>query len=357
MKKIYLTLGLGALFLGANAQQRTAKSYKAESTINAAIENSVLGKTAATTATLAPASLLTGGCAVTGTLSGLAMYSNSPDPGYLFGTNTFTVAQGPTTFTLSFNKAAQKYAVTGSGVTVTNVLVLAGRAKSNAGTSVVTSKIYSEDAATKGPSTQVGVAATKALNTFTTGTTYNVFTFGTPVAVSAGNFFASVESPALGGASRDTLGIYSTRFGCSSTDTLAWFNTSVIAPAVQDLGWASVKAGLTGNASNVDLAIFPVLSIPTGLNSVTKGDLTLSAAFPNPAANEISINFGLSQSSKVEIEIYDLTGKMVNIIKLDNLETGNHTTKVNTASLNAGVYMYSVKSENTKMFSKFTVAK
>jgi hypothetical protein len=354
MKKIYLTLGLGFLILGASAQQKVAKSLTAESTISLPVL-AFESKTSATS-TLSPVSLTASGCAATGSLAGIAMYSNSPDPGYLFGTNTFTVLQQGFTFTLSFNKAAQKYAVTGTGVSVTNVLVLAGKAKSNAATSLVTCKIYSEDLATKSPSVQIGVASTKALSSFTTGSTYNVFTFGTPVPLSAGNFFASVEAPALGGATNDTLGIYSTRIGCSSIDTLAWFNTTVIGLG-QDLGWSSVKAGLLGNTSDLDLAIFPVIDISTGLNSVSKGNLTLLAAFPNPANNDITINFGLNQSSKVEIEIYDVTGKMVNSIKLDNLEAGNHSSKINTSNLNAGVYMYSVKSDNAKMFSKFTIAK
>jgi hypothetical protein len=55
--------------------------------------------------------------------------------------------------------------------------------------------------------------------------------------------------------------------------------------------------------------------------------------------------------------VFDVTGKLVNSVKLDNLEAGNHATKLNTSSLNAGVYMYSVKSDNAKMFSKFTISK
>jgi hypothetical protein len=49
--------------------------------------------------------------------------------------------------------------------------------------------------------------------------------------------------------------------------------------------------------------------------------------------------------------------KWLTLVKLDNLEAGNHTSKVNTSNLNAGVYMYSVKSDNAKMFSKFTISK
>ena len=81
------------------------------------------------------------------------------------------------------------------------------------------------------------------------------------------------------------------------------------------------------------------------------------AAFPNPATNEVSINYSLNKSGKVEIDIYDVTGKMFNTIKSDNLEIGNHSSNINVSNFNAGVYMYSVKSENAKMYSKFTIVK
>ena len=363
MKKIYLTLSLMALVLGANAQQKIAKSLTASATINLPVA-SFDAKTAATS-TLTPASVQLGGCAPPTTgLGGVVYYSTAQYTatptytqdarGYAFGTDVTYFTQGATTYTIATDLCAQKYNVTGTGVTVTNVLIFAGKAKSINPNSLISAKIYSEDGTTKAPNAQIGVTATKALSTFTTGgASPNVLTFSTPVPVTAGNFFAAVQSPIIGGANKDTLAILSTKLGCSSTDSLSWTHT-VYNPAVISPTWNSVVSNF---GANVDILIFPVIDISTGLNSVTKGDLTLLAAFPNPANSEISINFGLIQSSKVEIEIYDVTGKIVNTIKLDNLEAGNHTSKINTSNLNDGVYMYSIKSENAKMFSKFTVVK
>ena len=361
MKKIYLTLGLGALLLGANAQQNFTKVLTASPLINVPSTSSL--SKAASTSTLTPASFQTGGCVLTGTNSGIVYYSSAQYTttatytidarGYSFGTDVTYFTQGATTYTINNTTAAQKYNVTGTGITVTDVLVLAGKAKSSAGTTMINAKIFSENATTKAPNAQMGVTAMKALNTFTTGTSYNVLTFGTPVSITAGNFFAAIESPSIGGATKDTLAILSSKLGCSSTDSLSWtyvtYNPAVVAPA-----WGSV---ISNFGSNLDLAIFPVLNITTGLSSVSKGDLTLSAAYPNPANNEVAINFALSQASKVQIEIYDVTGKLVKTSKLDNLESGNHTTKLDVSNLNGGVYMYSVQSENAKMFSKFTVTK
>lgn len=366
MKKIYLALGFGLLILGANAQQKAAPVLTANPVKKAVLLNDGSVAKTATTSTLMPSTFNTGGCATN--TANVVYYSswNSASTaqytveavGYSFGTNntTYTLsasiatALGTPTITDVVDRAAQKYNVTGN-VSVTDVIVATAIAE---GTGLVSAKIYSENAATKGPDTQIGTTATKALSTFTG---YDAITFGTPVPLSAGNFFASIESPAIGGAGQDTLAILSTIAGCSSTDSLSWqFHVAspAAAAAVITPGWASVKVDF---GVNLDLLIFPVIDIPTGLNSVTKGNLTLLAAFPNPATNDITINFGLNQSSKVEIEVYDVTGKLVNSVKLDNLEAGNHSSKVNTSNLNSGVYMYSVKSENAKMYSKFTIAK
>lgn len=363
MKKTLLSAIVIATSMGAFAQQKITNSLTASSTINLPAD-AFLGKTA-TSSTLTPLSVQTGGCATSTTSTGglvyysTAQYTATPTytqdaRGYAFGTDATYFTQGGTTYTVTTDMSAQKYNVTGSGVSVTDVLILAGNAKSNTSTALIRAKIFSENNATKAPNAQIGVTATKALNTFTTGVSSpNVLSFITPVPVSAGNFFAAVQSPIIGGVNKDTLAILSTKLGCSSTDSLSWTYT-IYNPAGPSPSWRSVKSRF---GSNLDIMIYPVISITTGLNSVTKGDLTLLAAFPNPADNEISINFGLIQSSKVEIEIYDITGKIVNTIKLDKLESGSHTSKINTASLNAGVYMYSVKSENAKMFSKFTIAK
>jgi hypothetical protein len=363
MKKTLLSAIIIATSIGAFAQQKITKSLTASSTINLPAD-AFLAKTA-TSSTLTPASVQTGGCATSTTSTGgvvyysTAQYTATPTytqdaRGYAFGSDATYYTTGGTTYTVTTDMSAQKYNVTGTGVSVTDVLILAGKAKSNGTTSMVNAMIFSENTTSKTPNAQIGVTATKALNTFTTGfSSPNVLTFSTPVPVSAGNFFAAVHSPIIGGVNNDTLAILSTKFGCSSTDSLSWTYT-VYNPAALAPSWSSVNANF---GSNLDIMIFPVINIAAGLNSITKGDLTLLAAYPNPADNEISINFGLNQSSKVEIEIYDLTGKIVNTLKLDKLESGNHTSKINTSILNAGVYMYSVKSENAKMFSKFTITK
>jgi hypothetical protein len=298
--------------------------------------------------TLMPASVMTGGCAVgTNTvLAGLVYYSIDHiapmDSGYYFGTGKFPVSGANVT------EIAQKYPSGTSGLSVTNVLTLAGKAH---GTTATTSaKIYSETAGTLVPNAVLGTSTALSMSAYSA-SGYNNYSFGTPVVVAPNvKFFASITIPAFGGADLDTMAILSTKLGCSSTDSLSWMD-------IPPYGWHNVKS-LFG--SNLDLMIFPVVTITTtGLNVYSKGDVNLYAASPNPANNAININFSLNNASKVDIEVIDLTGKIVKSIKGNEVFSSDnkHTVSVDVTNLESGSYFYSINANGTKLFSKFVVAK
>jgi hypothetical protein len=188
--------------------------------------------------------------------------------------------------------------------------------------------------------------------TFTVGN-YTSFHFATPVNVSAGNFFAAVTVPAFGGADHDTLSILCTQLGqCPPAGS---DSASAIKLGAPVNAWYLVKVGF---GENGDLMIFPVISIANSVSNVTRGNLSLYAASPNPAVNSVDINFSLENPSKVEIEVYDLTGKLVKSIKnSDSFSMGKHAVSVDISSLESGTYMYSINASGNKMFSKFVVTK
>lgn len=301
--------------------------------------------------TLMPGSaMLPSGCAVatpTTSLSGFVFYRvdavNPKDSGYFFGTNIFPFAG--TTLT----DIAQKYPSGTAGLTVTNVLTWA--AKAHGTTATTSANIYDEDITTAAPNAVLGTSTPIAMAAYST-SQYNNYVFATPVTVAPNvNFFASITIPTFGGTDADTMAIVSTKFGCStSADSLSWMNIS-------PYGWFPVN-GLFG--ANLDLMIWPVVSIPTsGTIAYTKGSVSLYAASPNPANNTVNINFSLANASKVEIEVIDITGKTVKTIK--NNETfssnGKHSVAIDVTNLESGSYFYSINANGTKMFSKFVVTK
>lgn len=67
--------------------------------------------------------------------------------------------------------------------------------------------------------------------------------------------------------------------------------------------------------------------------------ITASQVYPNPATNDVFVSFNLKSSSNFKIEIYDLSGRMVQSSIENNLPAGTHLINQNIESLSQGFYM------------------
>ena len=356
MIKKLLSIALVVVAVSANAQQfKKSANYKGEQ-LNASVSSRLAGgnQVLNTIDTLQPASIMSGGCAVgTNTaIAGFASYrwdlNAVKDSGYIFGTGIFPFTG------VTVTDIAQRYNSGSVGLTVTNVLTWA--AKASGGTATTTASIYDEDATFLSPGTSLGSSSPIAMSAYVqsnNATALNNYVFSTPVSVAANkNFFVTISIPAMGGANHDSMSIVTSRFGCpTTTDSLSWMNLGAF-------GWYSTINGVFG--SNLDIMMWPVVSIPTtGVVAYSKGDLNLYAASPNPTSNSININFTLNNPSKVDIDVVDVTGKLVKSVK--GTETfsaaGKHSVTLDVTSLESGSYFYSVTANGTKLFSKFVVTK
>lgn len=66
-------------------------------------------------------------------------------------------------------------------------------------------------------------------------------------------------------------------------------------------------------------------------------------AYPNPFNPNTVIPFKLSESGKVKIEVFDVTGRMVSVLTNQVYNAGSHSVQFNASNLASGIYM--VKSE------------
>jgi hypothetical protein len=131
--------------------------------------------------------------------------------------------------------------------TVTGVVVGVIK-KGTLGTSTCAVNIYSKGADNL-PATLLGTSETKLLSSITT--TWNTFTFATPVAVT-GDFFATLVLPTNAG---DTLVVLSTKGTCMGPDSSAvekWFD----AASTPTSGYQYLKSGWGFNG---DLCLYTIL--------------------------------------------------------------------------------------------------
>ena len=68
--------------------------------------------------------------------------------------------------------------------------------------------------------------------------------------------------------------------------------------------------------------------------------------YPNPFNPVTNISFDLPEESSVQIQIYDIQGKLVSTLVNETMDKGNYSVSFNSNQLPSGVYFYRLKTEN-----------
>lgn len=89
-------------------------------------------------------------------------------------------------------------------------------------------------------------------------------------------------------------------------------------------------------------------------NSFLANSLSL---FPNPANEKATVNFSLEANSAVSMNIYDMTGKLVQVVTdKEEMIAGDYSIPVETASLPSGVYFVTLTSGESSVTRRLIVA-
>jgi hypothetical protein len=107
--------------------------------------------------------------------------------------------------------------------------------------------------------------------------------------------------------------------------------------------WASEGKDDDGAGGCADFLVDVASLTPcstTGFNEVTLNDVINVA--PNPANEMTNFNIILRNNKEVGIQIFDITGKMVDNINRANYSKGVHSISYNISNLTNGIYIYQV---------------
>jgi hypothetical protein len=77
--------------------------------------------------------------------------------------------------------------------------------------------------------------------------------------------------------------------------------------------------------------------------------------YPNPADDKTRVEFTLTNSCKVNFQLYDLTGKMVKTAEAGHLPTGRHEVTLNVGDLTAGTYVLRVNAGDRSSSGKIII--
>jgi len=93
---------------------------------------------------------------------------------------------------------------------------------------------------------------------------------------------------------------------------------------------------------------------PGNGGSASTGTLTI---YPNPASDYISVAFNLENTTPVQVNIYDLSGKLVQQSSETGLNRGNQTIHLNTQTLTRGTYLVKMVAGNEISTAKLIIVK
>ena len=103
------------------------------------------------------------------------------------------------------------------------------------------------------------------------------------------------------------------------------------------------------------LIVFLFLSYSGLANSLPEGEIL--SIYPNPASSELTIKIGLDYVSNTQLQIIDLTGKIVkDFSEKFDYEHGIYKAKLDISDLKTGIYFVKVVQPD-KVFSKKLLVK
>ncbi len=120
-------------------------------------------------------------------------------------------------------------------------------------------------------------------------------------------------------------------------------------------GNGTLEAG-DGASPFQDALIWTAVTLdPLGVTSISNEKLTLFQNTPNPATDLVNIKYNLKSNAPVSFVITDVTGKTMMTESLGNKMAGTNTYTVNTSSLSAGVYFYTIQAGGFNATRKMTI--
>lgn len=98
-------------------------------------------------------------------------------------------------------------------------------------------------------------------------------------------------------------------------------------------------------------AIYPIVefnddNVVTGIEDqfISKDQLKLYSPYPNPAKEVFNLTYSQNKTSKVFVQIYDMSGKVIFSKDLGQQPSGEHTERINIGSFSDGAYIYTIRS-------------
>jgi len=109
-----------------------------------------------------------------------------------------------------------------------------------------------------------------------------------------------------------------------------------------------------------ETGIIPITSVPE--SRVVPSAISLGSPMPNPFNPSITISFNVRQAGNINLNIYDLGGRLIKSLTSQDFEVGQYTRRWdgrdnNGSMMPAGVYLVRIQGEAATDSKKITLVK
>jgi hypothetical protein len=142
-----------------------------------------------------------------------------------------------------------------------------------------------------------------------------------------------------------------------ATDTI-WQTKTVDIP--NSYNGSQIYVGFQHYANDMDVLwldeITLIEKLVTGIDK-TNNDLIVSENYPNPVSTSTMFSYQLTKNVNVNVEVYDLAGRLVISMPQGNQDAGTHRVTINAENLSNGTYFYALTAGDYKTTKKMVVVK
>ncbi len=111
----------------------------------------------------------------------------------------------------------------------------------------------------------------------------------------------------------------------------------------------------TSNSIALQNVNHDIAAIDAGLEEISLFENTM--IYPNPTQGNATLEITLVKDSKINISIFDISGKEITNVLNGNLSAGENQLEINTSNFSNGIYYTKISGENTVKTIKFIVSK
>jgi hypothetical protein len=116
--------------------------------------------------------------------------------------------------------------------------------------------------------------------------------------------------------------------------------------------------------AGVEETCYPIYQSDTTLDTLEVSTLTAIQhpvnitnlqLFPNPASESQELKFYAARPGEAEIELLDMTGRIINSIWNGHISTGINAVNANVKRINKGIYIYRIQTKENTIYIKSAI--